>query len=138
MAKLTFNIQEFANKLYKLDSEYEAIAQKALAAGAAVMYNQMKENLHKVISDKATGDLEHSLGIAPVLVDKRGNYNTKIGFHGYDRKGTSNQLKARALDAGTFRQRPRPFQRPAARLAKQKATLAMIKVVNDAVKNIMK
>ena len=53
------------------------------------------------------------MGISPPLQDKNGNTNVKVGFAGYDRKGTPNALKARAMESGTSTQPKKPFLRPA-------------------------
>lgn len=88
-------------------------AKRAVYVGAGYMAERIKESLRGVLSPNATGDLENSLGIAPITLDKQDNWGTKIGFSGYDRKGTANTLKARILESGSSKQQKRPFLSPA-------------------------
>lgn len=138
MAKITFKIGDYASKLVKLGSEYEDVAVKAVYKGAGIVADEIRKNLEEVISDEATGELEASLGITPIDMDKRGNFNAKVGFHGYDSKGVPNQLKARTLESGSSKQPKRPFVRPAVNATRTKVNRAMADVVDEAIKKIMK
>lgn len=88
-------------------------AKRAIYVGAGYMAERIKESLRGVVSENATGDLEDSLGITTIKLNKRGDWSARIGFHGYDRKGVSNILKARVLESGSSKQRKRPFFSPA-------------------------
>lgn len=127
-------LDELALKLSQLGTQSDEIAKKAVFAGAKVVADKIRANLRGVLSRKGTGDLESSLGISPIKVDKNGVVNAKIGFSGYDRKGTANQLKARVLESGSSQQRKRPFVRPAVTATKQRAQSEMQRVVDEEIK----
>ncbi len=115
MAKMTIvGMDDYARKLSQLGQASVAISRKAVYAGASVVADEVKKRLEDNIrdttyvgkkpgggvkSDKSTGDLVESLGVAPIGVDGRGNTNTKIGFDGYDSNGVPNALKARRWKA---------------------------------------
>ena len=106
--------EELIRKLEKLSGEQtDEAAKRAVYVGAGFMAEKVKESLRGVVSEKATGDLEKSLGITPIKLNRDGDWAAKIGFSGYDRKGTSNILKARILESGSSKQRKRPFVSPA-------------------------
>lgn len=106
--------EELIRKLEKLSGEQaDEVAKRAVYVGAGFMAEKVKESLRGVVSEKATGDLEKSLGITPIKLNRDGDWAAKIGFHGYDRKGVSNILKARILESGSSKQRKRPFFSPA-------------------------
>ena len=94
------------------------IAKKALYEGAGMMATRVRSNLNNAVSKDATGDLAKSIGISPITLDKDGNWSTRIGFSGYDRKGVPNVLKARVLESGSSKQKKRPFVRPAVNAVK--------------------
>jgi len=127
--KLTTELQEKLNRLAL--QKVDAIAKKAVYAGAGIMADKVRENLEKNLQDSkySTGELLASLGITPPRVDRNGIINAKVGFSGYDSKGVPNALKARAMESGTSKQPKRPFVAPAARQAKKKAEEAMINVI---------
>jgi HK97 gp10 family phage protein len=77
-----------------------------------------------------------SFGIASIDKDGGGDWNTKIGFDGYDSKGVPNQLKARVLESGSSKQPKRPFVRPAVNATKVKAQAEMARVVDEELKKI--
>lgn len=140
MARITFKSgDEYALKLSRLaTSGQEAIAKKAIYAGAKIVADKIRSNLEAVVSKKASGELAGSFGIASIDRDSNGNYNTKLGFDGYDRKGVPNQLKARALESGTSTQPKRPFVRPAVNATKNAAKDAMAKVIDEETEKFMK
>ena len=105
---------ELIRKLDRLSGPAaDDIAKRAVYAGAGYMTERIKESLRGVVSERATGDLENSLGISKMSLNKRGDWSAHIGFHGTDRKGTANVLKARILESGSSKQRKRPFFSPA-------------------------
>lgn len=139
MARMTFKAgNEYALKLSRLAAGQEEIASKAIYAGAKIVADKIRENLRKVTSDEATGDLENSLGITPLGTDRDGNYNRKVGFDGYDRKGVPNALKARAKESGTSRQKKTPFVRPAVNATKKQAEAVMGRIIEEETKKIMR
>ena len=152
MAKMTIKgMDDYARKLSQLGQASVAISRKAVYAGASVVADEVKKRLENNIkdttyvgkkpgggvkSDKSTGDLVESLGVAPIGVDGRGNTNTKIGFDGYDSNGVPNALKARAMESGTSTLRKRPFVRPAVNAVKGKAQEKMGAVVDEEIAKI--
>lgn len=134
-------IDELAIKLSKLGGNASVeIAKEVVWAGAQPVADEIRKGLEKNLmgSEYATGDLEDSLGITPPDVDKNGNTNVKIGFHGYDRKGVANVLKARAMESGTSYQDKMPFMRPAVNRSKKKSLEAMQKKYDEKIEIIMK
>jgi HK97 gp10 family phage protein len=149
---------EYALKLSKLADSSDEIAKKAIYSAAEIVADEIKQNLVGNLRDpayaglgnygkskagawggkssKPTGDLEESFGITPISQDEDGNWNVKIGFDGYDRKGVPNQLKARAMESGTSTLRKRPFVRPAVNATKKKAVEAMNEIIEEECKKI--
>lgn len=141
---------KYSLKLSKFGNDSQKIAKKVVLAGAAPVADVIRKGLIANLNDPAyvgkgdsffggkqstpTGDLLDSFGIAPPDTDKNGNTNTKIGFEGYDSKGTPNALKARAMESGTSTLRKRPFVRPAVNRTKGKAIEAMGKELEDQMK----
>ncbi len=145
MARMTFKAgDEYSLKLSKLAANglQDEIAKKAIYAAAGIVTDRIRAELNWTIggneNSKSTGDLEDSLGIAKIDLDKTGNWNTKIGFDGYDRKGVPNQLKARVLESGTSTIKKRPFVRRAVNATKDNAQNEMAKVIDKEIAKIMK
>jgi len=139
MARLEIRgTEELEIKLSKLaDPE---LMKEVVWAGAQPVADEIRKGLKKNLqgSEYATGDLLSSLGIAPPDIDRNGNANTKIGFHGYDRKGVPNVIKARVMESGSSKQKKRPFVRPAVRRARKKSINEMQKKIDEITENIMK
>jgi HK97 gp10 family phage protein len=138
MAKMTIKGQDYFQKLEKFGRDAPEIAKKIVMVGAAPVADQIRSNLKANLrgSEYSKGDLLDSLGIAPPDVDRNGNTNTKIGFDGYDKEGTPNQLKARAMESGTSKQKKKPFVRPAVKKTKEIAIRAMEKALDEELKKI--
>ena len=90
------------------------------------------------------GELVAAFGISPVQRDRNGNWNTHLGFDGYQNIGRSRvpfQLIARSFESGAvigsrgrkksnksdwkYWRKPTPFAAPAVRSTRQKALKAM-------------
>ena len=139
MAKMTFKAgDEYAIKLSRLASGSGEIAKKAIYAGAKVVADRIREEMDKKLSGESTGDMAESLGITPIERDNAGNWNAKIGFDGYDRKGVPNQLKARVMESGSSTIRKRPFVRPAVNATKKESQTVMAAVIDEEIEKIMK
>ncbi len=142
MAKMQsiYGFTELEKQLSSLSQGSIEIGKKAVRKGAGILADHVRANLRKNLagSEYSTGDLEESLGVTPAGVDKNGVINAKVGFDGYDRKGVPNQLKARAMESGTSRQRKRPFIRPAVNKAKQKVEKAMEQTIDEEISKIVK
>ena len=78
--------EDFLRKLSTLGDKTDEISEKVLEAGGEVVLAKVKSNLSAVIGSgtafdsRSTGELERSLGLSPVKVDKNGNHDIKIGF----------------------------------------------------------
>lgn len=137
MATVKFkNGDDYALRLSALGARSGEVAKKAIYAGAGIVADRIRANLQGVVSGAGTGALEEALGVTPMREDD-GGWNVKIGFDGYDSKGTPNQLKARALESGTSVQAKKPFVRPAVSASKGAALAAMRAVIDEETKKIM-
>lgn len=132
MAKCTVKLpEELLAKLSKLGSESDAVAERVLKAGSDVVLAKVKSNLSAVIGSgvkfdkRSTGELERSLGVTPVKVDKEGNHNVKIGFSEPRSDGESNAKIATIIEYGKSGQPPKPFMKPAKSATKATCVSAM-------------
>ena len=131
---------KLALKLSQLGKMSTEIAKDVVMAGAKPIADEIRKGLEKNLqgSKYTKGDLLDSFGIASPDVDRNGNINTKIGFHGYDSKGIPNVVKARAMESGTSIQSKKPFVRPAVNRSKKKALEEMEKKFNEEIELILK
>lgn len=130
---------EFLEKLSKLGDRTDAISEKVLEAGGEVVLAKVKSNLSAVIGSdtafdsRSTGELERSIGLSPVKVDKNGNHDIKIGFAKPRSDGDSNAKIANILEYGKHGQRAKPFLKPAKSASKSAAQEAMIRTFDEEV-----
>lgn len=139
MAKITFDgFDNYRAIMQNLEGKELSIIKPAVYNGAAVVIDEVKRSLRSVVSGEATGDLEASIGLSH-MEDKNGYINTKLGFDGYDRKGSPNIVKARVLESGTSKQqqRKKPFIRPALRRCRERAIAEMELTVDSQIKKMM-
>ena len=132
MAKMNIQMPEdLLLKMSKLGSEFDSTAEKVLQAGGEVMLTAVKNSLSAVVGkdtkypSKSTGELESSLGLSPVLQDKNGDHNIKVGFSEPRSDGKSNAQIANILEYGKSGQPAKPFVKPAKTRAKSAAISAM-------------
>lgn len=131
MATIRFKVgDEYAQKLSRIEKYADEIAKKAIAEGAGVIADKVRSNMNAVLSGKSSGDMQNSMGISPPKQDKDGNWNVKIGFDGYDRKGTSNALKATVIEYGKKSQPAKPFVKPAVTSTRSSALQKMRDVID--------
>ena len=127
---------------------------KAVAAGAAVVADQIKANLEALPEEEfrklgegeifhglPTGqkrDLVDSFGLTPIEKDKNGFIHTKAGFDGYGSfptnaypEGIPNQLLARSAESGSSVRQKTPFVEPAVKATRDEAVDTMNKVLED-------
>jgi len=120
---------EFLSAISRLESRTDEIVPKVLAAGGEVVLEHVRVRLRAVLSGKSTGELERSLGLSPARLDRRGNYDVKVGFAEPRKgKGDSNAKLANILEHGKHGQPPRPFLKPA-KIASREACIAKMKQV---------
>lgn len=137
MAKVTMYAgEDYALRLSKMATDSEEIAKKAIYEGSKIVADKIKSNLEGVLSPEATGDLVESFGVTPITTNKDGDWNTKIGFDGYDKKGVANQLKARVMESGTSTRAKKPFVRPAVNSTKKRVIQKMGEVIDEELKKI--
>lgn len=77
MAKAQMMMPEnFLDRLSKLGSQSDAIAEKVLEAGGKVVLAKVQSNLSSVIGrgtkydSRSTGELERSIGLSPAKLDQ--------------------------------------------------------------------
>lgn len=140
MAKCTVKLpEELLAKLSKLGSESDAVAERVLKAGSDVVLAKVKSNLSAVIGSdvkfdkRSTGELERSLGVTPVKVDKEGNHNVKIGFSEPRSDGESNAKIATIIEYGKSGQPPKPFMKPAKSATRSACMSAMKRQLEEEV-----
>lgn len=140
-------------KLSKLGKNTDIIAEKVLESGGEVMVKKIRENLSAVVGSgtkyesRSTGELEDSLGVAPMDVDKNGNHNVKVGFNEprhkqYEAKGkrsyntATNAMIANVLEYGKHGQPAKPFLKPAISSSRSQCKKAMIDTFHEEVKKL--
>ena len=133
MAKATIQMpEEFLVKLSRMGARSDEIAEKALKAGGDVLLKRTKTTLKQVIGKKtkkksrSTGELEASLGLTGVQIDRNGNSNIKLGFKEPRASGDSNAKLANIIEYGKVGQPAKPFLKPALRASKNEMTQVMI------------
>lgn len=143
MAKCTVKLpEELLSKLSKLGTQSDVIAERVLKAGSDVVLAKVKSNLSSVIGSgvkfdkRSTGELERSLGVTPVKVDKEGNHNVKIGFSEPRSDGESNAKIATIIEYGKAGQPPKPFLKPAKSSSKEACVSAMKRKLEEEVGNL--
>ena len=130
---------EFLQKLSKLSDRTDEISERVLEAGGEVVLSRVKSNLSSVIGkgteydSRSTGELERSLGLSPVKLDRDGNYNIKIGFSEPRSDGGSNANIANIIEYGKHGQPAKPFLKPAKSASKAACQEAMIRKFQEEV-----
>lgn len=143
MAKCTAKLpDDLLKRLSRLGSNMDKIAEETLKAGGDVVLKKTKSNLESVIGkntkieSRSTGELVNSLGLSPVLVDRNGNYNIKVGFDEYRKDGSSNAMVANILEYGKHGQPAKPFLKPAKITVQGECTDKMIQILEEEIKKI--
>lgn len=120
MAKVEAKLpEEFLRKLSQLGDRTDEISGRVLEAGGEVVLSKVKSNLSSVVGQgtehesRSTGELERSIGLSPVKLDRNGNYNIKIGFSEPRSDGGSNAKIANIIEYGKHGQPAKPFLKPA-------------------------
>lgn len=140
MAKISFEgFESYKDMISDIEINTLNIIKPAVYDGAAIVADEVKRNLRRVVSPKASGDLERSMGLSEMR-ESFGFVHTKLGFSGYDRAGHPNILKARALERGRKDQpgrKKKPFIAPAVKAVKERAEEAMQNTAEQQIRNIM-
>ena len=122
---------EFLERMSRLGSNFDAIAETVLEAGGEVVLEKTKSNLSSVIGSgakydsRSTGVLESSLGLTGVKMDRNGNFNIKVGFSEPRSDGGSNAQLANIIEYGKSGQPAKPFLKPAKSASKKQCIEAM-------------
>lgn len=122
---------EFLERMSRLGSNFDAIAETVLEAGGEVVLEKTKSNLSSVIGSgtkydsRSTGELESSLGLTGVKMDRNGNFNIKVGFSELRSDGGSNAQLANIIEYGKSGQPAKPFLKPAKSASKKQCIEAM-------------
>ena len=107
MAKISMEgLYQYEKLLAELGQDVEKMAKYAVYPAAGMVLDELK-----AATPRDTGDLANS-EILTKFQTTEGAVYTAVVFDGYDRKGTPNSLKARAIESGTSRLPKRPFIRP--------------------------
>jgi len=132
MAKAYMKLpDDFLEKLSRLGNRTDEICEKILKAGGEVVLSKAKSNLSSVVGSgtkyksRFTGELESSLGLSEVRLDRNGNYNIKIGFAESRKDGSSNAQLANIIEYGKSGQGAKPFMKPAKNSSKTKCLEVM-------------
>lgn len=132
MAKCTYTLpEELLRKLSTVGNKMDEISEHVLKAGGEVVLEKVKSNLSSVLSGKSTGELEKSLGLSGVRVDKNGDANIKIGFAEPRSDGKSNAMIANVLEYGRHNQPARPFLKPAKTQSKNNCIEVMTETLKE-------
>jgi len=122
---------EFLERMSRLGSKFDSIAETVLEAGGEVVLEKTKSNLSSVIGSgtkydsRSTGELEDSLGLSGVKMDRNGNFNIKVGFSEPRSDGGSNAKLANVIEYGKSGQPAKPFLKPAKTASKKQCIEAM-------------
>jgi len=122
---------EFLERMSRLGSNFDAIAETVLEAGGEVVLEKTKSNLSSVIGSgtkydsRSTGELDSSLGLTGVKMDRNGNFNIKVGFSEPRSDGGSNAQLANIIEYGKSGQPAKPFLKPAKSASKKQCIEAM-------------
>ena len=132
MAKVDIKMpDEFLQKLSRLGSDFDEVAESVLEAGGEVVLSRVMGNLAGVVGQgtkydsRSTGELEASLGLSPAKLNRDGNHDVKIGFVEPRKDGGSNAKLANILEYGRHGQPAKPFLKPAKTQSKSAAISAM-------------
>lgn len=133
---------EFLERLAKLGDRSDEISERVLGAGGEVVLSQVKSSLASVIGSgtkydsRSTGELERSLGMSTVKMDRDGNHNIKIGFAEPRSDGRSNAAIANIIEYGKHGQPAKPFLKPAKSASKAACEEAMKQKFEEEVKKL--
>ena len=111
MAKVElFLPDDLMRELHALENGMDEILEEALEAGAEIVYAEVKSSLESIVGldtiveSRSTGELLDSLGASPVLKNREGNPNIKVGFNEPRRSGAMvNDYRNRRKIKGVFR-----------------------------------
>ena len=143
MAKVDIQLpDDFQQKLSRLGSDFDPVAEKVLEAGGKVVLAKVKEKLSAVVGkdtkyeSRSTGELESALGLSPAKLDRSGGHNIKVGFSEPRSDGGSNAKLANILEYGKHGQPAKPFLKPAKSASRKETVAAMQQAFEEEVKKL--
>ena len=143
MAKAGYKMpEEFLIKASKLAKKTDEIIPKVLKEGGEVVKAKVKSNLQEIIGkdtnrpSRSTGELIDALGITPVGIDRKGDYNVKVGFDEPRSDGESNAKIANILEYGKSNQPAKPFLKPARTSSRKGCIEAMKRRLDEEIEKI--
>lgn len=137
MAKCSAKLpEELLKKLSRIGSNMDSIADSALKAGGEVVLKNTKSNLENMVKGPSTGQLANALGLSPVLLDRNGNYNIKVGFDEYRADGSANAMVANIIEYGKHGQPARPFLKNAKTKSKKEYETVMAQKIEEEIKKL--
>ena len=137
MAKCSAKLpEELLKKLSRIGCNMDAIADSALKAGGEVVLKNTKSNLENMVKGPSTGQLVNALGLSPVLLDRNGNYNIKVGFDEYRADGSANAMVANIIEYGKHGQPARPFLKNAKTKSKKECETVMAQKIEEEIKKL--
>ena len=143
MAKVDIKLpEEFLEKISRLGSDFDPVAEKVLEAGGQVVLNKVKASLSSVVGkgtkdpSRFTGELESALGLSPAKLDRSGNHNIKVGFSEPRSDGGSNAKLANIIEYGKHGQPAKPFLKPAKSASRKEAVAAMQQAFEEEVRKL--
>lgn len=132
MAKMTADgLYQYEKLLAELGADVEKMAKYAIYPAAGEVLDALK-----AATPRDTGDLADS-EILTHFRTEEGYVYTAIVFDGYDRSGTPNSLKARAIESGTSRMKKHPFIRPTVNQIKAKVIEKIAQGTDEYIQNLM-
>ena len=143
MAKVTVEFPEdIVKKLARLETRTDAVLEKTLQAGAAIVKPVFQAKLAGAIGrntkrkSKSTGQLVGALGVSPVKASEDGCVDIKIGFNEPRQDGKRNAMIASILEHGRSNQPACSFISATKSAVKAPATQAMIDAFNQEVEGL--
>ena len=129
-------------KISRLGSDFDRVADSVLQDGGEVVLAKVRSNLSAVIGSgtkydsRSTGELEQSLGLSPVKLNREGNHDIKIGFSEPRSDGGSNAKLANILEYGKHGQPAKPFLKPAKSASKAECIRVMDQTLKEEVEKL--
>lgn len=134
--------EDFLKRLSQLGEKTDEISERVLEAGGEIVLSKVKSNLASVVGkgteydSRSTGELECSLGLSTVKMDRNGNHNIKIGFAEPRSDGGSNAKIANIIEYGKHGQPAKPFLKLAKSSSKTAAEEVMKRKFEEEVSKI--
>ena len=124
-------LYQYEKLLAELGADVEKMAKYAIYPAAGEVLDALK-----AATPRDTGDLADS-EILTHFRTEEGYVYTAIVFDGYDRSGTPNSLKARAIESGTSRMKKHPFIRPTVNSIKQRVIEKIAQGTDEYISKVM-